>query len=217
MSRFTYRDKGYEVDAGDFLVDPNQWDENFAEGMAQKNNIPDGLTADHWAVISFIRNTFKEFGRCPMVYETYKNCGMTLHSLKTLFPTGYLRGACKVAGVTYKDGYLEPVYFPHTAEDLELNYANKAYRIDVRGFLQDPGEWDHYYAACRAFEMKIPKLTDKHWQIIRFLREQYEKTKEVPTVYETCDNNNVSIEELEQLFPDGYHRGAVKIAGLRVR
>jgi sulfur relay (sulfurtransferase) DsrC/TusE family protein len=60
-------------------------------------------------------------------------------------------------------------------------------------------------------------LGDKHWQIIKYLRERYEKDKEVPTVYETCEENNIELEELEQLFPDGYHRGAVKIAGLRVR
>jgi tRNA 2-thiouridine synthesizing protein E len=68
-------------------------------------------------------------------------------------------------------------------------------------------------------DMKIHggKLTDKHWQIIRFLREYYEKNDEIPTVYETCEANQINIEELDQLFPDGYHRGAVKIAGLRMR
>ncbi len=39
----------------------------------------------------------------------------------------------------------------------------------------------------------------------------------VPTVYETCEENRIEIEDLEALFPDGYHRGAVKISGLRVR
>ena len=34
---------------------------------------------------------------------------------------------------------------------------------------------------------------------------------------ETCEANDIDIDELEQLFPDGYHRGAVKIAGLRLR
>jgi tRNA 2-thiouridine synthesizing protein E len=36
-------------------------------------------------------------------------------------------------------------------------------------------------------------------------------------VTETCEANDLDIDELEQLFPDGYHRGAVKIAGLRLR
>ncbi len=215
MRTFKYKDKSYGVDSSDFLLDTDQWDENFAEGMARENRIPNGLTKDHWAVISFIRNTFKESGRCPMVYEAYKNCGFTLGKLKKLFPTGYLRGACKLGGVTYRNGYLEPVYFPHAAGNAELLYANKTYRIDVHGFLIDPNEWDHYYAACRAFDMKIRQLTDKHWEIIRFLRDRFEKNRVVPTVYETCEENQISLEDLERLFPDGYHRGAVKIAGLR--
>jgi len=66
--------------------------------------------------------------------------------------------------------------------------------------------------------MKIPGgMSDKHWQIIHFLRNYYSKNNCVATVYETCEANNIEIEELERLFPDGYHRGAVKIAGLRVR
>ncbi len=63
----------------------------------------------------------------------------------------------------------------------------------------------------------MPKLTDRHWQVIRFLRQSHEKNNLVPTVYETCEANKMDLEELERLFPDGYHRGAVKIAGLRVR
>jgi tRNA 2-thiouridine synthesizing protein E len=34
---------------------------------------------------------------------------------------------------------------------------------------------------------------------------------------ETCEANSIEIDEFATLFPDGYHRGAVKIAGLRLR
>jgi tRNA 2-thiouridine synthesizing protein E len=91
--------------------------------------------------------------------------------------------------------------------------------VDVRGFLVDPDEWDEHYAAHRAHEMKIPgdKLGKLHWQIVRFLRSTYYKTGMIPTATETCEANSLEIDELEKLFPDGYHRGAVKIAGLRLR
>jgi tRNA 2-thiouridine synthesizing protein E len=49
------------------------------------------------------------------------------------------------------------------------------------------------------------------------IRKRFEETGTVPTVYETCEMNQIELEDLESLFPDGYHRGAVKIAGLRVR
>ena len=91
--------------------------------------------------------------------------------------------------------------------------------MDVRGFLVDPDEWDEHYAAHRAYEMKMAggKLSKMHWQVIRFLRSNFYKTGNLPTVSEACEANDIAVDELEQLFPDGYHRGAVKIAGLRLR
>jgi tRNA 2-thiouridine synthesizing protein E len=59
-------------------------------------------------------------------------------------------------------------------------------------------------------------MTEKHWKIVNWLRETTFRTNRVPTVFETCKQNNVTIEELEQLFPSGFQRGAVKVAGLRV-
>lgn len=83
----------------------------------------------------------------------------------------------------------------------------------------DPDEWDEHYAAHLAHEMKIPGgvLGQQHWQIIGYLRTGYYKSGKIPTAVETCDANDIDIDDLERLFPDGYHRGAVKIAGLRLR
>ncbi|HDS01083.1 MAG TPA: hypothetical protein ENO22_06335 [candidate division Zixibacteria bacterium] len=66
--------------------------------------------------------------------------------------------------------------------------------------------------------MKIPggKLSERHWQIIHYLRDRFAKKNEIPTVYETCEDNKIDLDDLERLFPDGYHRGAVKISGLRI-
>ncbi|UCE65137.1 MAG: TusE/DsrC/DsvC family sulfur relay protein [Candidatus Zixiibacteriota bacterium] len=219
MATFTCKNKTFEVDSGGFLVDFNRWDEDFAEGMAPHLRIPHGLTGEHWDVIHFIRDTFKKTGRCPLVYETCRMNGLRRKELKKLFPTGYLRGACILSGITYREGYLGQAHMPTTAEDLNVISVEKTYRVDVRGFLVDPDDWDEYYAVYRAYDMKIPggKLTEKHWQVIRYLRGSFKENETVPTVYETCEANQIDLEELEKLFPDGYHRGAVKIAGLRVR
>jgi hypothetical protein len=45
--------------------------------------------------------------------------------------------------------------------------------------------------------MKMPKLTEKHWQMIRFLRESFDERNLVPTVYDTCEVLNIEIEELQ--------------------
>jgi len=207
------------VDSLGFLLDYQEWDEDFAEGMAPSHGIPDGLTDKHWEVIHFLRNTLIEYGRCPLVFQTCKMNGLRLKDLKKLFPTGFQRGACKLAGLSYKEGYLHHyTYLPITPVEAEVVSPDKVYEVDVRGFLVDPSNWDEQFAIHKAHELKMPEnLTDKHWQIIHFLRGYYKKNNAVPTVYETCEAHSFEIDEFGKLFPDGYHRGAVKIAGLRVR
>lgn len=218
MDTFVFKDKTYRVDHAGFLLEIEQWDENFAEGMAPKVKIVDGLTKEHWDVIKFIRSTHKELGKCPLVYQTCRAFGLFLRELEILFPTGYLRGACKLAGLTYKDGDITSSWLRASIEAAGTPLPDKTYRIDSNGFLVDPGEWDEQFSISKASELKMPEpLTDKHWNIIYFLRNSHEKTRNIPTVYETCESNHLEIDELERLFPDGYHRGAVKIAGLRVR
>jgi len=216
MSTVTFADRTYEVDAEGFLLDFNQWDENFARSMAPKAGIISGLSDDHWRIIRFVRDYFKATGKCPLVYETTRTNRLHLKELQALFPAGYLRGACKLAGITYREGYLEQSWVEGLAEQVATGVQERTYQVNVRGFLVNPFDWDKRFALYKAWEMKMPKLTEKHWKVIEFLRNRFEKNNIVPTVYETCEANGIDIDELQKLFPDGYHRGAVKIAGLRV-
>ncbi len=219
MCKVTFKGKTFDTDSLGFLKDYRDWSEEFAAGIAPDHGISGGLTEMHLQVILFIRNALEEYGRCPLVFQTCKANNLRLRQLKELFPTGYLRGACKLAGLTYREGYLKHyTYLPLESEEPAIVEPEKIYRIDVRGFLIDPGEWDEQYALFRSYDLKVPgNLTDKHWEIIRFLRKRFSETGAVPTVYETCEAFNLDIEEFGGLFPDGYHRGAVKLAGLRVR
>jgi len=217
MGMVKFGNKTYTVDTEEFLADYSEWDEDFARGMAPKVGIISGLSDDHWKIIHFIRDMFKKTGRCPLVYETCRMNRLHLNELKKLFPAGYLRGACKLTGITYKEGYLDQVGLEEFAEKVTSPAQDKTYEIDSRGFLVNPSDWDEGFALLKAYEMKMPKLSEKHWMIIHFLRENFKKNNVVPTVYETCEANKIELDELEKLFPDGYHRGAVKIAGLRVR
>jgi tRNA 2-thiouridine synthesizing protein E len=218
MRIFSHKGRKYLVDFADFLINSQEWDENFAEGMAVKVDIPDGLTAAHWEVIHFIRNHFAQYGVCPVVYQTCRECSLKLKDLRALFPAGYQRGACKLAGLTYREGFLGYSEMPEGTAELEISGTERTYEVDARGFLTDPSAWDRTYAVFKAHELKMPgKLTEKHWQIIDFMRNYWEEHQIVPTVYDTCEANHLEIEELERFFPDGYHRGAVKIAGLRFR
>jgi len=215
MTSFTHGDRTYQVDTSGFLLDPQSWDEGFASGMGGKAGIPEGLTDEHWKVIRFIRSTFQLTGRCPVVYETCRANRLTLGGLKKLFPQGYLRGACKLAGVTYREGV--SLSWPGAAPEPARPATDRVYRIDVQGFLVDPSEWDEDFARRRAEDLKMRGgLSDRHWKVLRFLRERHAATGVVPTVYETCEAHGLELDILESLFPDGYHRGAVRLAGLRV-
>jgi TusE/DsrC/DsvC family sulfur relay protein len=217
MGTVTFGDKKYQVETEyEFILDSAEWDENFARGMAPRCGIVSGLSEDHWKVINFIRDFQKRTGKCPLVYETCRMNRLHLQELKKLFPSGYLRGACKLAGVTYKQGYLEQSWAEGLAERATSPTPSKTYEVDVRGFLVNPTPWDKEFAVHKAIELKIPKLTDKHWRVINFLRGRFEKDNIVPTVYETSEVLGIEAEELETLFPTGYHRGAVKVSGLRV-
>ncbi|MFZ5571582.1 MAG: TusE/DsrC/DsvC family sulfur relay protein [Thermodesulfobacteriota bacterium] len=222
-------EKTYHVDPVGFLMDFNQWDRAFAENLALRLSIPGGLTEKHWQVINFIRDWYEKKGLCPLVYIVCEMNKLRINELMELFPTGYLRGACKLAGITYKYAYdgnagklsilagKESEAFSASRRDPEIRHFEKSYLVDVCGFLINPGSWDEQFAVHKAFELKLPDLlTDSHWKVIHFLRRYYYQNGNVPTVYDTCSYFGMEIDELGKLFPDGYHRGAVKIAGLRV-
>ncbi|MDP8206567.1 MAG: TusE/DsrC/DsvC family sulfur relay protein [Candidatus Electryonea clarkiae] len=218
MHTISYNHKIYHIDSRGFIQDFDKWDKDFAKGMAKEVEIINGLTERHWGVITYIRDVFKENGRCPTVYQTCRMNGIRLRGLKALFPSGYLRGACKLAGITYRVTVTSAAWLGELPQNVKPVQSEKIYRVDILGFLIDPDEWDEHFCLHKANEMKMfNKPTKKHWQVIFYLRDSYKKNKVVPTVIETCEANQINIEELEKLFPDGYHRGAVKLAGLRVK
>jgi tRNA 2-thiouridine synthesizing protein E len=217
--------KTYGTDSQGFLRNPMDWDEGFAATMAPRVDIPGGLTPRHWEVIRFIREEYRQSGECPLVFTTCRAVRLSLREMEALFPTGYLRGACRLAGVTYRDRFVD--YFGEKAAAQALRgelppgstaLPVKTYRVDVLGFLVDPAEWDEDFAVHKAREMKMPAgLTSEHMEILRCLRDRFQASGVVPTVLDCCRANGLELEELERLFPDGYHRGAVKLAGLCVR
>lgn len=217
MSQFMYMGAAYEVDEQGCLLNPVDWTEQFAEGMARECDIP-VLSGEHWDVIRFVRNAYERSGVCPTIFATCKAVGLVPQDMKKLFPTGYHRGVCRVAGIQYRLSHMP--YGAHLREsmaDLRALSSDKVYTTDVRGFLVEPEAWDENFAVHRASEMHIPggRLTDDHWRIIYYLRDAWQVQRRIPTIYETCESCDLDLDRFEALFPDGYHRGALKTAGLR--
>jgi len=210
---------GYPVDQGGFLLEFDTWDEGFVRATAPTLGMED-LSDEHWKVISYIRTFFREVGHCPLVYQTCRANGLRLLELQALFPAGYLRGACRLAGISTRAAY-PPFADIYRYREIrpggpEESVPDKTYHIDAFGFLLDPSTWDRGFAHLKAFEMKLPGgLGEDHWRVLDHLREEYHRTGSVPTVLQTCNALSLGLDDLEELFPDGYNRGAVKMAGLR--
>ncbi len=205
------KDKTYTLDQYGFLDPPEQWDEDFANGMARLQGIYDGLTKEHWDFLSYIRDNFLIEKKLPLLVTACAENNLRLGKLKSLFPTGYFRGACRIAGLSYQ--FICEVSFWVTCESAPRLMSE--YKVTPQGFLEDCSQWNERFANLVSVEWKLPfGLTSKHWEVIRFLRNYYLATNNLPTVYEVCRAHNLDLEDLKTLFPGGYRRGACRIAGL---
>ncbi len=86
--------------------------------------------------------------------------------------------------------------------------------LDDEGFLVDPQQWTEDMAVDLARKEGIEPLTERHWQVVRFMRSEYVAKGTGPTVRVLGKTSGVSIKELYQLFPKGPAKIAAKIAGI---
>jgi len=93
----------YETDEDGFLLDPDDWDENVANQIAELEDV--SLTHEHWNIIRIIRTYYYEYGSVPELRKILKQLKAELGSEKStrkyvykLFPYGYGQHGCKIAG-----------------------------------------------------------------------------------------------------------------------
>lgn len=82
------------------------------------------------------------------------------------------------------------------------------------GFFLDPSQWSDAMVPALAAQEGISHLTDRHWQVIRFMRSEYLEKGTGPTVRVLGKASGVSIKELYELFPKGPAKVAARIAGI---
>jgi tRNA 2-thiouridine synthesizing protein E len=95
-----------------------------------------------------------------------------------------------------------------------LTYAGAAVEVDAEGFLQQPDQWNEEMAYEIAAAGGIDELTDRHWQVINFMRNAYLENGTAPSIRTLGKASGVPIKELYQLFPKGPAKLAAKIAGI---
>lgn len=94
-----------------------------------------------------------------------------------------------------------------------IEYKGTKIELNEYGFIANDKEWTKELAE-RLAETENIKLTDKHWEVVLYLRNMYTSTGVAPTVKKLCAELNMTLRDVYLLFPAGPSKGAAKIAGL---
>ncbi|MBI5163124.1 MAG: TusE/DsrC/DsvC family sulfur relay protein [Magnetospirillum sp.] len=106
---YTVNGKTAEADEEGFLVNINEWDEEFAVLIAKDEGI--NMTPEHWEVVNFLREYYAEYQIAPAVRVLTKAVAKKMGPdkgnnkyLYELFPYGPAKQACKIAGLPKPTG-----------------------------------------------------------------------------------------------------------------
>jgi tRNA 2-thiouridine synthesizing protein E len=98
------------LDAEGYLIDPEQWNEELARQIAAHEGIT--LTDEHWKIVEFMRAYYADRQVAPDARFAVKFLAEQLGygsearaRLFQLFPYGYVKQACKVAGMKRPRGW----------------------------------------------------------------------------------------------------------------
>ncbi|WP_319823491.1 TusE/DsrC/DsvC family sulfur relay protein [Thalassovita sp.] len=105
LTRITLPTGSVLVDEYGYLTDPDQWTPEFAETAAASEGVP--LGPEHWDILRFMRDFHDRHGVAAdqrfvlkQLSDTHQTDKATAKQrLYTLFPGGYVKQACKIAGM----------------------------------------------------------------------------------------------------------------------
>ncbi len=86
--------------------------------------------------------------------------------------------------------------------------------FDDDGFMEDAAAWTDEIGQAIAEALEV-NLSDRHWEVIKFARQEFETQGEPPTLRLITQQTEVSMKEMYQLFPGGPAKIAANIAGLK--
>ena len=86
--------------------------------------------------------------------------------------------------------------------------------FNAEGFMEDSAQWTPEIGERIAAEAGVGPLTDKHWKVITFCREDAAQEGQSPGLRRISKQSGVGMKELYELFPKGPGKLAARIAGL---
>ncbi len=103
--------KEIELDQEGYLINPEDWNIDIALEIAKTENI--SISDEYWGIFNFMRSYYNQNGVAPDVRHVTKQMALELGvdkktaktKLFTLFPYGYVKQTCKIAGMKRPRGW----------------------------------------------------------------------------------------------------------------
>ena len=94
----------------------------------------------------------------------------------------------------------------------EIKLAGVSISVNDEGYLNDASKWNEEIAKEIAKEEGI-ELTDKHWEVVKYLRDQYNAGTPL-SIRKIGKSGIVDIKGYYDLFPGGPLKKSSRIAGI---
>ena len=91
--------------------------------------------------------------------------------------------------------------------------AGHEVNVDDQGFMTVYDEWTEEHGNALAANIGID-MTDRHWDTIRFLRDDFATEGETPTLRRVSTAGGIPTKELFQMFPKKPAKKMAYVAGL---
>jgi dissimilatory sulfite reductase related protein len=95
-----------------------------------------------------------------------------------------------------------------------IEIEGNTFEVDGDGFLMNPELWNDDVATMFARHDGIGEMNEKHWAVVRIIRQNFEEKGMAPMVRVICKETGLKLKEIYELFPLGPARGACRVAGL---
>lgn len=92
--------------------------------------------------------------------------------------------------------------------------AGRNVEVTEDGFLVHSDDWTPDMAGELARQSGLPSLTEEHWKVITFCREDAARQGASPGIRRIAQVSGVGMKDLYRLFPKGPGKLAARVAGL---
>ncbi|NND01945.1 MAG: TusE/DsrC/DsvC family sulfur relay protein [Acidimicrobiia bacterium] len=92
-------------------------------------------------------------------------------------------------------------------------FAGNDVTVDTEGFMTEYDEWTEDIGSFLATQIGI-ELTDRHWEVIRFMRDDFKDQGTSPTLRRVSAVGGVPTKELFTLFPKKPAKKMAYVAGV---